>query len=227
LNDYYCEEIIANDNYTFTSLDFYQAPKSGDYDETLEFIKTFPLFTEPEVFGFHANADISKDLGETSLLLNSLLTCQADSGSGDSGSQEDVLNVDAIAKQYPVSYNESMNTVLTQELTRFNHLIKIVSSSLQDIRDALKGLVLMSPALEKAAKSLFDGRVPEMWMTKSYPSLKPLGGYVSDLRARLAFFKKWIDQGSPASYWLSGFFFTQSFLTGVFTKLRQKVHNSY
>ena len=43
----------------------------------------------------------------------------------------------------------------------------------------------MSPQLERAAKSLFDGKVPEMWMNNSYPSLKPLGAYVADLRKRL------------------------------------------
>ena len=124
-------------------------------------------------------------------------------------------DIEAVSQKYPVSYNESMNTVLTQELTRFNHLIKIVRSSLADIRDAMKGLILMSQALEKAAKSLYDGKVPDMWMSKSYPSLKPLGGYVLDLKARLTFFKNWIDQGPPLIYWLSGLFFTQSFLTGV------------
>lgn len=43
----------------------------------------------------------------------------------------------------------------------------------------------MSTVLESASKSLFDGKVPELWMASSYPSLKPLGGYVQDLKARL------------------------------------------
>ena len=32
-------------------------------------------------------------------------------------------------------------------------------------------------------------QVPAMWAAKSYPSLKPLGGYINDLIARLQFFK--------------------------------------
>ena len=66
-----------------------------------------------------------------------------------------------------MEYTESMNTVLTQELTRFNRLIAVVRSSLKDLDLALRGKILMSPQLERASKQLFDGKVPEMWMERS------------------------------------------------------------
>jgi len=47
-----------------------------------------------------------------------------------------------------------MNTVLTQELTRFNGLIKIIRSSLEDLKKAIKGEVLLSTELEAALFSL-------------------------------------------------------------------------
>ncbi len=57
------------------------------------------------------------------------------------------FNIPEIMKLYPVEYKESMNTVLTQELQRYNGLIKIVRSSLKDIKLALLGKIVMNASL--------------------------------------------------------------------------------
>jgi len=132
------------------------------------------------------------------------------------------FNIDSMSARYPLTYNESMNTVLVQEAMRFNKLIAIFNRSLADLQKALKGLVVMSGELEAMADSLFSNSVPSLWAKNAYPSLKPLAAWVEDLAERLRFIKSWEDNGTPPAYWVSGFFFPQAFLTGTLQNYARK-----
>ena len=107
-----------------------------------------------------------------------------------------------------------MNTVLTQELGRYNKLLVLVRNSLVNLGKALKGLALMNNELETVFRCVYDGKIPPPWLKKSFPSLKPLSGYVKGTIDRCQFLQGWVDDGQPKLFWLPGFFFTQAFLTG-------------
>ena len=91
------------------------------------------------------------------------------------------FNIADVMERHPVLYEESMNTVLQQEIILYNNLIHLIHSSLNDLLKALKGLVVMSDALETMSLAVFNNCVPTMWANKAYPSLKPLASWVVDL----------------------------------------------
>ncbi|XP_037301288.1 dynein heavy chain 1, axonemal-like [Manduca sexta] len=132
------------------------------------------------------------------------------------------LDLRHIALTYPVSYKESLNTVLIQEAIRYNRLLGIINNSLRDLLKALKGLVVMSEALESMANSMARNAVPLMWSSKAYPSLKPLAAWVKDLCLRVQFMQGWADTGIPKVFWISGFYFPQAFLTGALQNYARK-----
>jgi len=64
--------------------------------------------------------------------------------------------------------------------------------------------------------------VPDMWSKKGFLSLKPLSSWQLDLDARLAFLSSWIENDKPPSFWISGLFFPQAFLTGAVQNVARK-----
>jgi len=230
LSDFYTPSIME-DSYTFSSSGTYHAPPgSPNRAEVLAFIRQLPLNEGPEVFGMHENANIAASVAESTHLLSTALSLQPRTA-GEAGesweeqliriSQEilarlpEPFDVEKVQIDYPVSYTESMNTVLLQELHKYNRLTHKLRSTLELLCRAIKGEVVLSMELEEMGTHLAAARVPALWSSVSYPSLKPLRSWISDLEKRLKFFSRWTEEGSPANYWISGFFFTQAFLTGT------------
>ncbi|XP_020606105.1 dynein heavy chain 1, axonemal-like [Orbicella faveolata] len=230
LNDYYSEDVLSGEHRFSESGIYHQLPLTSDHEHYLRYIRGLPINDTPEIFALHDNANITFAQNETFSLLQGILKMQPRSSSGAGRSREEVMeeagrsilervpqpiSVSMVMEKHPVRYEESMNTVLIQEVIRYNKLLVTVRQTLNDLLKALKGLVVMSQALETMANSLYNNSVPELWASKAYPSLKPLASWVTDLVARVQFIEKWIEHGIPPVFWISGFFFPQGFLTGT------------
>jgi dynein heavy chain len=105
-------------------------PAGAALDAVGELVRALPLSTQPEVLGLHDNATISRDGGEAQALLDALLLTQprvSSNAKGGGGPTPEAI-VDALAgdllsrlpadfdvagarERYPVTYEESMNTV--------------------------------------------------------------------------------------------------------------------
>jgi len=237
LTDFYTQQ-IQDPDYQFSPSGTYYAPAMGDHGSYVEYVKGLPFTEGPEIFGLNENANISCALAETDSLLNTALSLQPKSSGGSEQSWDEVIDnlsndiqgrmpsqydIEKALLDFPTKYEESMNTVITQELVRFNRLTKTMKQSLAEIKRAIAGLVVLSGELEALGNSMVIGQVPSMWSKVSYPSLKPLGSWVSDLLLRLQFLKEWVDAlQAPTLFWISGFFFTQAFLTGTLQNYARK-----
>jgi len=119
------------------------------------------------------------------------------------------LNGGAAAQPKP------LNIHLKQEIDRMQIIIKLTKRSLEQLELAIAGTVIMTPDLVNCANGLFDARVPAAWTKKSWvaPTLGLWFG--PGLCNRTAQLVTWMDLGRPKSFWLTGYFNAQGFLTAV------------
>ncbi|CAI8029533.1 Dynein heavy chain 6, axonemal [Geodia barretti] len=223
------------EDYKYSYSGVYYAPEAETIQAYRDYIESLPFNDEPEIFGMHENANIAFQTQETHNLVSTILEVQPRTASSGGGKTNDEIVYDlaeSILQKIPEKLDldialpslfeadekgqiNSLSTVLSQEVDRFNNLLKVLKDSLRNIQKAIKGLVVMSEELERVYTSFLNNQVPSMWATAAYPSLKPLSSWVKDLTFRIHFIEHWIDNGHPKSFWLSGFFFPQGFLTGA------------
>ncbi|KAF2878695.1 hypothetical protein ILUMI_27474 [Ignelater luminosus] len=221
--------------YAYSDSGVYYCPPFEKLQEYRDFVDKLPIIEEPEIFGMHENANIAFQTKETQTVIRTIMESQPRSAGGTEGKSSDeivyelaegvinaILTVITTDETHPNLYKRdkqgrlpSLTTVLMQEVDRFNKLLKLIHVSMNNLQKAIKGLVVMSEELEEVFKAFLNNQVPNMWSSRSYPSLKSLGSWVHDLELRLDFICIWLKYFQPPSYWLSGFYFTQGFLTGT------------
>ncbi|KAG7486149.1 dynein heavy chain 6, axonemal [Solea senegalensis] len=221
--------------YIYSSSGIYCAPETDQLEQYKQYIESLPIIDDPEVFGMHENSNLAFQRQETLTLINTILDVNPRSSAQHGAKSNDEIicelaesiliklperldmdeAVESLFVQDEHGRLNSLTTVLSQEVDRFNNLLRVLQASLITLKKAIAGLVVMSEKMDRIYTSFLNNQVPTHWANSSYPSLKPLASWVRDLALRISFIQTWITRGQPKSFWISGFFFPQGFLTGV------------
>ena len=89
LLQFYNEKIFTDDDYKFSPSGLYYSPKHTEFQGYIDYINQLPNFPDPEAFGFHENAAITKNQNETNDALATILLCKSSSGGGGGGDDKD------------------------------------------------------------------------------------------------------------------------------------------
>lgn len=182
---------VLDPEYQMTPSGTYVIPSDGPLETYRQYIVNLPTSEAPEVFGMHANANITFQLQETTRLVEAILGIQPrTTGGGGSGKSSDEIVYEMAGELYeslqPALDREeaqpglfdrtetgqlnSLSVVLGQEMDRFNRLTKGMRSTLLELQKAIKGLVVMSGELEGMFNNMINNQVPVMWVKVSSSS---------------------------------------------------------
>ncbi|CAL6051371.1 Dynein_heavy chain [Hexamita inflata] len=192
-------------------------PFELNHSQTIEYIKkSFPDVELPSLFGLHENAELSYQKSESDSIVQ-YVQQMLPSDQGSAGltvqqlDQKVLQQLNEIIAQLPkklkadeitIPFNIKLAdgsempspyaSVLRQECQRYNKLLGRISQLFNDTALAVQGLAIMSNELEQVYKGILSNTLPQVIKSASYPSLKSLSSYISNLIKRVNFFNAWI-----------------------------------
>jgi len=230
LKTFFCKDALDKDNFMLSDLPSYYIPSDGDILSYKSFIQRLPQEDDSEIFGQHPNAFVSSQIEESNKLLQTIISIQPRKNILINNSAENLTEdiyfekLDSLPALFDLTQIQDiflevphpimLNTVLLQEAERYNCLLSSVSKTTECLRKAMKGIIAMTPDLERDLTSITNCRVPNDWL-QVYSSCKPLDSWIADLHARIKQLQSWIEDGVPSVFWLGGFTSPDHFLSVV------------
>ncbi|KAL8431229.1 hypothetical protein ACSSS7_005428 [Eimeria intestinalis] len=237
---YLCSEILIEENLPLDlapppSSPFTVLPPDLSCAETLAFILAFG--SRQQVFGLQANAALAITATESSTMQQLLMRVHQQQGasldhearkaaaSSTSGMEKAAsivlaqmpppFNIREAAASRPHAYENAMETVLLQELARYNALISLTVEILKIPIDAAGGLIEYTPQVEELSQCLRQNRVPQAVAAASYPMAFSLFAWLANLKKRIDFMRLWLREGPPHPFWLPGCFSARAVCTAM------------
>jgi dynein heavy chain len=218
------------------------APGPMSYQEYQGFMNGDTIPAEsPLLYGLHPNAEINFRTVQADVLFSTINELQPKAqGGGESMSMEDVQRqkVLEIMERLPELHNlaemserleeerSPQQHVFYQECELMNHLITIVKLTLIELDLGLKGALSMTSSMQQLADELFMDKVPEVWKTDSFASMRPLPSWFDNFQQRNQQLLDWIpEMTTPKVTMISLFFNPMSFLTAIMQTM--SIQNAY
>lgn len=113
-----------------------------------------------------------------------------------------------------------LNIFLFQEIQRMQRVIGIVRKTLEDTILAIDGQIIMTTEIMDAINAMFDAKVPYNWVYDPSGAeiswiLPTLGAWYGSFLDRNKQLNEWHNSDRPKTFWLTGFFNPQGFLTSM------------
>ncbi|CAF4598951.1 unnamed protein product, partial [Rotaria sp. Silwood2] len=198
----------------FKFYDGYSIPKVKRLDEYIDYIDKFSLIDPPQIFGLHANADITYSTNRAKSMLEKIVYIQPKEASSNiSGGETRDKIVHNLANDMLIKLPKNfiqhevreklqnmgilnpMVIFLRQEIHRIDRIIRIVRNSLNDLQLAIDGIIILNDSLRQILDSIYDGRVPIDWTRYSWES-STLGFWFSELLDRYTQYNNWLNYGT-------------------------------
>jgi len=198
--NFYRQEVLEPG---YSYLKGYSIPVGNDINIFRKHIEeNLPTVESPEVVGLNGNADLTFRLHEAAnFFFDTILETQPRGGGGGGKSPEEIetelcndflskMPADFDKEELRISLNKMGNTkpviiAFRQEMDVTAWVLKSVRMTLKNLKLAMEGTIVMSNDLANALNSMFNAKVPALWLkgdwvsptvgmwfgiSKSYPS---------------------------------------------------------
>eukprot|EP00744_Colponema_vietnamica_P001598 GILI01002635.1.p1 GENE.GILI01002635.1~~GILI01002635.1.p1 ORF type:complete len:2087 (-),score=720.86 GILI01002635.1:371-6598(-) len=218
----------------------YPMPLFDEIVRHRELVAEYPDVDDPVIFHMHPNADITFRTRQAQEILATILDSQPRGSSTGTGlSREDrVLQMtEGFLKALPEKWApdaqklipprvpgadaatepamKSIGIFIGQEVDRLQVTIKHIRTSCIDLKLALAGTIILTPALSDVLDYLSAARVPPTWVAVAWAS-PSITLWFDGVLLRYNQLNDWcLKQTMPNPVWFPGFFNPQGFLTSV------------
>jgi dynein heavy chain len=216
----------------------FKCPQAMPYEKYIEHIENGPGDT-PLAFGMHPNAEIDYRTTQCIVLFRTLQElAPKETGAGEDGGggqtlqdkiqefmhrvsdevqlDQNKINIEDVLSKLNEDKDPYQNVFL-QECELMNVLIHEILKSLQEIELSFKGELTMTPKMEALMDSIALNQIPGPWAKYAFPSTRPLGTWLDNLKHRLEQLNIWKEDpmNIPKVVFLNRLFNPQSFLTAI------------